>query len=256
MSFLSDNTRRNTILDSDFVNWSIDNSSNFCYKVRKAAIKRAAIKRAALVTRAKLQRLLTEIDRRYFHLMTFAVVRLPQVFISVVCVQLVILYEECSAQLTRKRLTQQRLRAFFENFCQLETIHMQLERTYSLTILIIVAGKLTLNTVKSYLLFTYISQTSETGGSLTGFVFGAHVAQSRPDQLMCQAKFAVTSLGVVLNFFFNTSFLLCCVYCNETVSKALFCSHARAPRKPLVYSREKWRLIYSTSSSMMTQSRR
>jgi hypothetical protein len=54
----------------------------------------------------------------------------------IIAIELSVMFNENTRCLSRKKLTKERLVEYFEQFRRLETIHAQLESTYSTTILI------------------------------------------------------------------------------------------------------------------------
>lgn len=110
-------------------------------------------------------------------------VKLPQIIIMIIAIELSVMFGENTRCLSRKKLTKVRLVEFFEQFRRLETVHAQLESTYSTTILIgwfetmfsskqiktlfyssflVIMCKLTISTVKSYVIIRYLANESGT----------------------------------------------------------------------------------------------
>lgn len=79
-----------------------------------------------------------------------------------IAIELCVMFAENTRCVSRKKLSKERLVEFFDQFRRLETIHAQLESTYSTTILLVILCKLTIGTVKSYVLIRYLAR--ESGG--------------------------------------------------------------------------------------------
>ncbi|KAI6217237.1 hypothetical protein M3Y95_01229200 [Aphelenchoides besseyi] len=193
MDFISHNFERTTVLDSDFIN--VQKPLAFCIK-----------------------RFLVELDRCYFNIMFFAVVKIPQVLIIVVCIVLSVLYRENTAMIAKRQLTKPRLKEFFAQFKRLEEIHGQLESTYSHTILLVVSCMLSIGTVKTYVLIRYLVHSNDR----SDFFRIVFAKTEHPTEMSaCVIEFGFTLLGIVLNFVWCIGFVLSCVYCNDMSRSAM-----------------------------------
>ncbi|KAI6243287.1 hypothetical protein M3Y99_00122600 [Aphelenchoides fujianensis] len=192
MDFIRNNFRHRTVLDSDFI--EMHATKGLCIK-----------------------RFLYEVDRRYFNIMSFAVVKIPQVLIIVICIELSVLYRENTNMIAKRRLTRDRLKEFFDQFRRLETIHAQLEATYNRTILLVVLCMLSIGTVKTYVLMRYLAISPDRLDVLN-LVFDTSDKReaAAPTTYACIVEITFTLLGIVLNFVWTIGFVLSCVYCNDT----------------------------------------
>jgi hypothetical protein len=82
MDFISHNFKRTNTspIDADYI--TLDTPLSFCIK-----------------------RFLAELDRRYFNIMSFSVVKIPQVIIMMIAIELCVMFSENTHFIARKKLT-------------------------------------------------------------------------------------------------------------------------------------------------------
>ncbi|CAD5224048.1 unnamed protein product [Bursaphelenchus okinawaensis] len=164
--------------------------------------------------------LLLEIDRRYYNLMAFIVMKVPQVMIMMIAIENGLMFAEAQRVIGRKKLTRDRLTKFFEEFRRVERIQAQTERTYNKTVFVILASKLAEITLRWYILMRYCTSPYTKEADVAKLVIGETKTERWNDEFWELLEFSLLLIGWLMRFVWTIMFILSLIYCNEKSREA------------------------------------
>ncbi|CAD5232652.1 unnamed protein product [Bursaphelenchus xylophilus] len=166
---------------------------------------------------------LLEVDRRYYNLMAFMVMKVPQVMIMMIAIENGLMFAEAQRVIGRKKLTKDRLTKFFEEFRRVERIQAQSEHTFNRTVFVILSAKLADMTLRWYILMRYFTSPYRPNAepNMAKLVIGETQTERWNDEFWEYLEFSLLLIGWLMRFVWTMMFVLSLIYCNEKSREAL-----------------------------------
>ncbi|KAE9554034.1 hypothetical protein FO519_002730 [Halicephalobus sp. NKZ332] len=164
------------------------------------------------------------VDRYYFPIINFGVVKIPQLFIMMISIKIALMFRISAFTLTRRyRLTKEILREYFTQLIDVIDVLQSLECCFNKLILAIVTTSVMKIVFTSYVTVRELAMSKEPG------MFSMFISDNmNPGQdagvfvtLVYAINSTCTVFSLLLNIFWTVIFIVPCIWCNEESRMAL-----------------------------------
>ncbi|KAE9554044.1 hypothetical protein FO519_002740 [Halicephalobus sp. NKZ332] len=164
------------------------------------------------------------VDRYYFPIINFGVVRIPQLFIMMISIRIALMFRISTSTLThRYHLSKEILREYFTQLLDVIEVLQSLESCFNKLILAIVATSVVKIVFTSFVTIRQLVTSPEPG--MFSMFIGSGMDPGKDAGILVTILYAMNStctvFSLVLNAVWAVVFIVPCIWCNEESRQAL-----------------------------------